>query len=230
MVLGLSAVRVSAIALLIGTGVAWVVARRFEGTQKKDASVLLAYPMAGSAAAGIAGTASVFPYFLKVGAVLFGSGYVLLALLQADLVERLHWLSQAQLLDAIAVSQGTPGPFFTVATFIGYILGGWKGAALATAGMFLPAFVFVAVTARFLQRLRKSPWAGAFLDGLNAAAVALMGFVGLQFARATLLNVPSASIAVVAGVLLFRHRVNSAWLVLLGASAGLALRLAHLTP
>jgi chromate transporter len=229
-VLGLSAVHVSAIALLIGTGVAWVVARRFEGTQKKGASILLTSPMTGSAVAGMAGATSVFLYFLKVGAVLFGSGYVLLALLQADLVDRLHWLSQAQLLDAIAVSQGTPGPFFTVATFIGYILGGWKGAALATVGMFLPAFVFVAVTARFLQRLRRSPWAGSFLDGVNAAAVALMGFVGLQFARATLLNVSSASIAVVAGVLLFRYRVNSAWLVLLGASAGLALRLAHLTP
>ena len=132
----------------------------------------------------------VFLYFLKIGAVLFGSGYVLLAVLRADLVVRLHWLSDAQLLDAIAVSQATPGPFFTVATFIGYCWRGWRGAALATLGMFLPAFVYVGVTAGFLPKLRKSPVAGAFLDGVNAAAVALMAFVGWQFARASLVNVP----------------------------------------
>jgi len=102
-----------------------------------------------------------------VGAVLFGSGYVLLAVLRADLVEHLHWLTENQLIDAIAVSQGTPGPFFTVATFVGYVIAGWKGAVLATLGMFLPAFVFVAVTAKYLPRLRKSPMAGAFLDGFE---------------------------------------------------------------
>jgi chromate transporter len=167
----------------------------------------------------------VFLYFLKVGAVLFGSGYVLLALLRADLVEHLHWLTENQLLDAIAVSQGTPGPFFTVATFVGYVISGWKGAVLATIGMFLPAFVFVAVTARYLPRLRKSPIAGAFLDGVNAAAVALMAFVGWQFARETLLSATTIGMAVIAAVLVMRFRVNSAWLILGGAAAGLALKL-----
>jgi len=170
----------------------------------------------------------VFLYFLKVGAVLFGSGYVLLALLRADLVERLHWLTENQLLDAIAVSQGTPGPFFTVATFVGYVIAGWKGAALATVGMFLPAFVFVAVTANYLPKLRKSPTASAFLDGVNAAAVALMAFVGWQFARGTLVNVPAAVIGVISALLVLRYRVNSAWVILGGAVAGILAKVAHL--
>ena len=234
-VLGLAAMHVSAIALLLGTGVAWIVAERFGAAPGGAKAASGALVQTGTAAAGTAATGmsvptvtAVFLYFLKVGAVLFGSGYVLLALLRADLVERLHWLTENQLLDAIAVSQGTPGPFFTVATFVGYVLGGWRGAAVATAGMFLPAFVFVAITAKYLPMLRKSPMASAFLDGVNAAAVALMAFVGWQFARATLGSVPTMLIAIVAAVLLLRFRVNSAWLVLGGAVAGIALRLAHM--
>jgi len=234
-VLGLAALHVSAIALLIGTGVAWIVTERFSGKSgaAKTAGGILAQ---GGAAAAVstASTVSVptltgvFLYFLKVGAVLFGSGYVLLAVLRADLVEHLRWLTEKQLIDAIAVSQGTPGPFFTVATFVGYVIAGWKGAVLATIGMFLPAFVFVAATAKYLAKLRKSPMAGAFLDGVNAAAVALMAFVGWQFARETMLSVPAIVIAVIAAVLLLRFKVNSAWLVLGGAFAGIGLRLAHL--
>jgi len=234
-VLGLAALHVSAIALLIGTGVAWIVTERFSGKSgaAKTAGGILAQ---GGAAAAVstASTVSVptltgvFLYFLKVGAVLFGSGYVLLAVLRADLVEHLRWLTEKQLIDAIAVSQGTPGPFFTVATFVGYVIAGWKGAVLATIGMFLPAFVLVAATAKYLAKLRKSPMAGAFLDGVNAAAVALMAFVGWQFARETMLSVPAIVIAVIAAVLLLRFKVNSAWLVLGGALAGIGLRLAHL--
>jgi len=234
-VLGLSVMHVSAVALLIGTGVAWMVAERFAGKQAaaKGAGGILGQGLAqgGAAAAGsvsLPTVASVFLYFLKVGAVLFGSGYVLLALLRADLVEHLHWLTENQLLDAIAVSQGTPGPFFTVATFVGYVIAGWKGAVLATVGMFLPAFLFVMVTAKYLSRLRKSPMAGAFLDGVNAAAVALMAFVGWQFARETLLSVTTLAMAAVAAVLAMRFRVNSAWLVLGGAVAGIVIRVAHL--
>ncbi|HWZ99366.1 MAG TPA: chromate efflux transporter [Candidatus Dormibacteraeota bacterium] len=230
-VLALAAVHVSAIALLIGTGVAWIVAERFggkSGATKTARGVLAQGGVAAAASTFSAPTVTgVFLYFLKVGAVLFGSGYVLLAVLRADLVERLHWLTENQLIDAIAVSQGTPGPFFTVSTFIGYVMAGWKGAVLATVGMFLPAFVFVAVTAKFLPRLRKSPMAGAFLDGVNAAAVALMGFVGWQFARETLVSLPAIAIGIVAAVLLLRFKVNSAWLVLGGAVAGIALRLVH---
>jgi len=223
----LAAFRVSTIALLIGTGVAWIVAQRPGGWR---AAIGSAGSAAVSASTGsIVASSSILFYFLKVGAVLVGSGYVLLAVLHADLVVRLHWLTEAQLLDAVAVSQATPGPFFTVATFIGYVLAGWKGAALATTGMFLPAFAYVGATARFLPRLRQSPTAAMFLDGVNAAAVALMAFVGFEFARATLLNAPAGVICAVAALLFFRYRMNSAWLVLFGAAAGVVFRLLHFT-
>ena len=149
---------------------------------------------------------------------------MLLAVLRADLVVKMHWLSDSQLLDAIAVSQATPGPFFTVATFIGYLLGGWKGAVLATVGMFLPAFVYVGMTAEFLPKLRRSAVASAFLDGVNAAAVALMAVVGWQFARAAVVNVSAMVLMIVSAVLVFRYKVNSAWLVVAGAIVGIALR------
>lgn len=173
---------------------------------------------------GAVGIVSVFLYFLKIGAVIVGSGYVLLAILHADLVVRLHWLTDGQLLDAIAVSQATPGPFFTVATFIGYLLGGWSGAGLATVGMFLPAFVYVGLTARLIPKLRKSPLAASFLDGVNVAAVALMAYVGWQFSRATLVNLPALGLVSSSLFLLFRYKVNSAWLVLGGAVIGILLR------
>jgi chromate transporter len=229
-VLVLAAMHVSAVALLMGTGVAWIVAERFSAKTERSKGAAAFFAQAGAAAAGasLPSVLGVFLYFLKVGAVLFGSGYVLLALLRADLVERLHWLTENQLLDAIAVSQGTPGPFFTVATFVGYVIAGWRGAALATVGMFLPAFIFVAVTAKYLPKLRRSPMAGGFLDGVNAAAVALMAFVGWQFARETLLNVPGIAIGVIAAVLVMRFRVNSAWAVLGGAVAGILMRVGHL--
>ena len=229
-VLGLATTHVSAVALLIGTGVAWVVAERFAGRQAsgKTAGAALVQGSAAAASISLPSVVGVFLYFLKVGAVLFGSGYVLLAVLRADLVEHLHWLTENQLIDAIAVSQGTPGPFFTVATFVGYVIAGWKGAVLATAGMFLPAFVFVAVTAKYLPKLRKSPMAGTFLDGVNAAAVALMAFVGWQFARETMLSATPIVMATVAMVLVMKFRVNSAWLVLGGALVGMGMRLLHL--
>ena len=214
-----------AVWLLIGAGVFWMAIQ--EGKQLVgNRAVLGAWIGLGSgSAAGALGALPIFFYFLKIGAVLVGSGYVLLPVLRADLVVRLHWLSDSQLLDAVAVSQATPGPFFTVATFIGYVLAGWKGAALATAGMFLPAFVYVAATTGFLPKLRKSPLAGAFLDGVNASAVALMAFVGWQFGRASLVNVPAVILAALSAVLVFRYRINSSWLVLGGAVAGIVLRL-----
>ena len=210
--------------LLLGGGILWVVVTQGQRMVRGEFAFIGAIGLSTAAPSATVGLVPVFFYFLKVGAVLFGSGYVLLAILREDLVVRLHWLSDSQLLDAIAVSQGTPGPFFTVATFIGFLLGGWRGAALATIGMFLPAFVYVALTARVLPTLRKSAFAGAFLDGVNAAAVALMGFVGWQFARASLVNWPAAVIAVISVVLVFRYRTNSAWLVVGGAVAGILLR------
>jgi chromate transporter len=221
-VLGLAAVKVSTLPLLIGTGVAWIAANRFGAQAKVRGVAAGASTAAGGAATFVAATTTgVFLYFLKIGALLFGSGYVLLAVLREDLVTKSHWLSETQLLDGVAVSQATPGPFFTVATFLGYVLTGWRGAGLATLGMFVPAFTYVALTASVLPRLRKSPTASVFLDGVNAAALALMALVGFQFAREAVMTPLAGAIAVVSAALAFRFKVNSAWLVLGGAVVGL---------
>jgi len=166
------------------------------------------------------GIVPLFLFFLKVGSVLFGSGYVLLAFLRADLVERWGWLSEAQLLDAVAVGQLTPGPVFTTATFIGYVLGGLPGAVLSTVGIFLPAFVFVALSGALVPRIRRSAVAGAFLDGVNVASIALMAVVTAQLARAAIVDVATAALGLASAVLLIRFRVNSAWLVLVGGLVG----------
>jgi chromate transporter len=181
-----------------------------------------AVPAAGVAVAAVPfGLMPMFLFFLKVGSVLFGSGYVLLAFLRADLVERYQWLSEQQLLDAIAVGQVTPGPVFTTATFIGYLLAGPIGAAVATVGIFLPAFVFVALSVPLLPRLRRSAVAGAFLDGVNAAALALMAVVTVQLGDAALVDWLTVALAATSAVLLLRYRVNPTWLILGGAAAGL---------
>ena len=162
-----------------------------------------------------------FLVFARIGAVLFGSGYVLLAFLRSDLVERLHWLTEKQLLDAVAVGQVTPGPVFTTATFIGFVIHGVPGAAVATIGIFAPAFVFVALSGRLLPRIRRSPVAGAMLDGVAAGSLALMGVVAWQLGRAALVDLPAWAIAVISGLLLARFKVSSAWLVAAAAVFGL---------
>jgi chromate transporter len=161
-----------------------------------------------------------FLFFLKVGSVLFGSGYVMLAFLRADLVERWHWLTAGQLLDAVAVGQITPGPVFTTATFIGYLLAGPPGALLATIGIFLPAFVFVALSGSLVPKIRKSKIAGAALDGVNAGSLALMAVVTLQLASSAVVDVPTVLIAVAAAVAVFVFKMNSTWLVGGAALAG----------
>ena len=216
---------VPAIWLLIGAGLLWMTFREGKRLAGNRTTLVAWFGFGSVSTGGSLAVLPVFFYFLKIGAVLVGSGYALLPVLRADLVVKLHWLSDSQLLDAVAVSQATPGPFFTVATFIGYFLAGWKGATLATLGMFLPAFFYVGVTSGFLPKLRKSPLAGAFLDGVNAAAVALMAFVGYQFGRAALVNIPAVILAVLSTVLVFRYKVNSSWLVLGGAASGILLRL-----
>jgi chromate transporter len=162
---------------------------------------------------------------LKIGATMFGGGYVLLAFLRSDLVMRLGWLNERQLLDAVAIGQVTPGPLFTTATFIGYILGGVAGAVLATVAIFLPAFVLVAFSGPLMPRLRSSPTAGAVLDGINVAALALMVVVSAQLGRTAIVDGFTLTIALVSAVLLFRYRVNSGWLVLGSAVAGALLLL-----
>jgi len=166
-----------------------------------------------------------FLTFLKIGAVLYGSGYVLLAFLHADFVTRLGWLSEQQLIDAIAVGQITPGPLFTTATFIGYLLNGVPGAILSTLGIFLPSFVFVALSSPFLPRLRHSTWLGSFLDGVNAASLGLMGVVTWQIIHSTFTDSWSFLLALVAGLFLIRYRVNTTWLILGGALGGFLIRL-----
>jgi chromate transporter len=178
---------------------------------------------AGAATAASVGLWPLFLVFLKVGAVLFGSGYVLLAFLRGDLVDRLHWLTESQLLDAVAVGQFTPGPVFTTATFVGYLVDGPAGAGVATVGIFLPAFVFVAISGPLVPRLRRSPTAGAVLDGVNAASLALMAAVTLRLGVAALVDAPTIAIAAVSAVVLIRYRPNSAWLVLAGGVIGAAL-------
>ena len=167
---------------------------------------------------------TLFLTFLKVGAVVFGSGYVLLAFLQADLVDRLHWLTEAQLLDAVAVGQVTPGPVFTTATFIGYVIARGWGAVLATVGIFLPGFVLVALTRPLVVRVRRSPSATAFLDGINVSALALMAVVTVQLARSALVDAPAILLAVASLVALIRFKVNTTWLVAGGALIGAAFK------
>jgi chromate transporter len=175
-----------------------------------------------SATALSAGLWPVFLIFAKIGAMVFGSGYVLLVFLRAELVERHAWLTQQQLLDAVAVGQVTPGPVFTTATFLGYLLHGTTGAIAATIGIFLPAFVLVAVSAPLIPKIRASRAAGSALDGVNVASLALMAMVTWQLARSALVDWQTLALALLSAALLFRFpRLNSAWLVvgagLLGA-------------
>ena len=162
-----------------------------------------------------------FLAFLKVGALLFGSGYVLLAFLQSDLVHGLGWLTQSQLVDAVAVGQMTPGPVLTAATFIGYVLHGFTGAAVATVAVFLPAFVFVAALNPLVPRLRRSPWTAAALDGANVAALGLMAGVAYRLGRQAIIDIPTILIALAAAVALLRFKINAAWIILAGGALGL---------
>jgi chromate transporter len=171
-------------------------------------------------AAAPVGLLKLFLVFLKIGAIVFGSGYVLLAFLRADLVDGTHWLTEPQLIDAVAVGQFTPGPVFTTATFIGYIVAGVPGALVATIGIFLPSFLLVAVSGPLIPRMRRSRIAGAFLDGVNVAALALMAVVAVQLGRAAIVDAPTALLALVSAATLFRWRVNSAWLVFGGGLLG----------
>lgn len=171
-------------------------------------------------------------FFLKVGSVLFGGGYLLIAFLQGELVDQYHWLTQQQLLDAIAIGQFTPGPILSTATFIGYIISGLPGAIVATVGIFLPSFLFVVLLNPVIPWLRKSPWTRGFLDAVNASAVALMivttlqiGVKTLDLARFPLLDLFSVFMFLIAAVLITRFRINAPWLVLGGGLISMGLGL-----
>jgi len=163
-------------------------------------------------------------FFLKVGLTLYGSGYVLVAYLQGGLVEQLGWLTQTQLLDAIAIGQFTPGPVLTTATFVGYLVAGFPGAVIATLAIFLPSFLFVLILNPLIPKMRQSKWLSAFLDAANVASVGLMTAVLLLLARDTLVDWQSVLIMLVASVAVFRFKLSSLWVVLLAALFGFALQ------
>lgn len=219
------------IALLFAGGAAALLAGRLSARRAAGAAGALA--LAGAAPALAQAAAAVVPFaattlfltFLKIGSVLYGSGYVLLAFLRNDFVSRLGWLTDASLLDAIAIGQFTPGPVLTTATFVGYLVGGAWGAVLATLGIFLPAFVFVAVSNPVIPRLRRSPWTAPILDGVNVAALGLMAAVTWDLGRAALVDWFTAAVALVTVALLIRVKINSAWVLLGAGVVGIAYRL-----
>ena len=180
--------------------------------------------MLATGAAVSFGLGRLFLAFLKIGSVVFGSGYVLLPFVQSEFVERLHWLTDRQLIDAVAVGQFTPGPLFTTATFIGFIVAGWKGAAVATLGIFLPGFVLVAASGPLIPRIRRSTLASAALDGVIAGSLALMAVVTWQLGKAAIVDGTTLVVFLVSAVALVRFRVNSAWLIAGAAVAGWLLR------
>jgi chromate transporter len=219
--------------ILFGSALLVLIARTAQRMSPRQLGAALAAPLGGlpltlvpvpllQAVAAPVSLMTLFLSFLKIGAVLYGSGYVLLAFLRNDFVERLGWLTDQQLLDAVAIGQMTPGPVFTTATFVGYLVAGVPGAILATVGIFLPAFVFVALLHPLVPRLRRYPWTAAMLDGVNVAAVGLMAAVTWLLGRDAIVDPLTAAIAVIAAILLIRFRSNSAWLVLAGAIVGLA--------
>ncbi len=213
------------IVLLFSAGAAVMLISTFRRWRSQHRAVWL-LPFAGWQGAPISTAPEAFSLplmfatFLKIGAVLYGSGYVLLAFLRADLVVRFGWLTDPQLLDAVAIGQVTPGPVFTTATFIGFLLADVPGAAIATLGIFLPSFIFVAISNPLIPRLRNSVWFGRLLDGVNAASMGLMAAVTWQLGRASLVDLPTTIGAALALILLMRYRVNTTWLIIGGAVLG----------
>jgi chromate transporter len=217
-------------AILLGTVLLAGMTSAIERRKERDRTAIL--PMLGTVAG--TGAAAAIPFsltrlfltFLKIGAVSYGSGYVLLAFLHADFVTRLHWLTEKQLLDAIAAGQITPGPVFASATFVGYLTGGFNGALLATLGVFLPSFVFVAIVFPLIPRLRGSTSARTFLNGINAATMGLMAAVSWQLARGAIVDTFTALEALIAFFILLRYQINAAWLILGGVVAGVVMKFA----
>lgn len=224
LVIALYFVGINEIALLFAGGLVVMLGKNYRRLRGGVLGLLM-IPISG---AGVLTQVSIpfalpwlFLIFLKIGAVLYGSGYVLLAFLRADFVVRLGWITDQQLLDAIAIGQVTPGPVFTTATFIGYVLGGLQGSLLATLGIFLPSFIFVAISNPLIPRMRKSAWVGALLDGVNVASLGLMAAVAWQLGRASLTGLLTILIALGSFVLLVRFKVNSTWLVAGGGLIGI---------
>ena len=222
-----SVLQVTPALVLLGAGLACALAR---GLGRPGGAALWVAPLTAASPKGAIGAASLAKMslvFLKIGAIVFGSGYVLLAFLRADLVQRAGWLTDAQLVDAVAVGQFTPGPVFTTATFIGYLVAGVPGAVVATVAVFLPSFALVALSGPLLRRVREWPAASSFLDGVNVASLALMGVVAVELGRSAIVDLPALLLAVASVAALLRWRPNSAWLVAGGAAIGAFLQWAR---
>ena len=221
------------IAILLASGglllaIALTRSRSANRIPSAQAMAWLSFGAAGaSGLGGAASLGSIALTFLKLGVVVFGSGYVLLAFLRTDLVDRLHWITEQQLLDAITAGQVTPGPVFATATFLGYLLRGWSGAVVATVAIFVPSFFLAAAVGALASRIRRSKLAASFIDGVNVAAVALMAEVGMMLGKATLIDGWTCAIAAVSAVLLLRFQVNATWLILSGAALGILLHGLH---
>lgn len=214
------------VALLFGIGIAVMLVtnvRRVAGWLPAAAAWPMASVPAGADASGTApySLSQLFLAFLKIGSILYGSGYVLLSFLHADFVARFGWLTDRQLIDAVAIGQVTPGPVLTTATFIGYLMGGVPGAIAATVAIFLPSFVFVGVSNPFIPRMRQSAWFSGLLDGLNVASLGLMAAVMWQLGAAALTDPLTVTLAIAALILLMRYQVNTTWLIMGGAVVGL---------
>jgi chromate transporter len=219
---------INEIALLFASGLSVMIAANIQRRRKQAMGVFLIPPFAGLNMLASSALAIIpfslpllFLTFLKIGAVLYGSGYVLLAFLRADFVVRFGWLTDQQLIDAVAIGQVTPGPVFTTATFIGFILGGMPGALLATLGIFLPSFIFVAICNPLIPRIRNSPWVSGLLDGVNVASLGLMAAVTWQLGGTSITDLLTVLIALISFGLLTRFKVNSTWLIIGGAIIGL---------
>ncbi|MBD2189200.1 chromate transporter [Pseudanabaena mucicola] len=231
LVLGLYFLKINEIALMLGAGVVVSLVRNLAASKKNKSLSIFLFPFSFFPLGAIAAEAhpktwtAVFLSFLKIGSVLYGGGYVLLAFVQQEFVDRTHWLTSQQLLDAVAIGQFTPGPLFTTATFIGYLVAGNLGAIAGTIGIFLPAFILVPVLNPFVSQLRKSPWTAGFLDGVNAASIGLMAAVAWDLGRGTLIDIWTIIIAIASLAILLKFpKVNSAWLVITGAAIGWLLK------
>ena len=216
-------VGINEIALLFGGGLIVMLVMNYRRLRRRMAGIFIPLSSVGilSYVSIPFGLPQLFLTFLKIGAVLYGSGYVLLAFLRADFVVRFGWLTDQQLMDAIAIGQVTPGPVFTTATFIGFVLGGISGALLATLAIFLPSFIFVAISNPLIPRIRNSAWVSGLLDGVNVASLGLMAAVTWQLGQASLMGPLTILIALSSFVLLIWFKVNSTWLIAGGGLIGL---------
>jgi len=222
----LNLIGVDTLVLLFSAGIIVMLIKNFR-VMKKDPPTLkallpLSLPSVASLVPKVFSLSTLFFTFLKIGSVLYGGGYVLLAFLRSDFVVRLGWLTEKQLIDAVAIGQVTPGPLFTTATFIGYILAGIPGAILSTVGIFLPSFFFVAISNRFIPKMRQSIWFSEFLNGVNAASLGLMAAVTIQLAKAVFVDLTSVILAAISFILVIFTKISATWIILAAIVFGFA--------